>query len=91
VNEIHDLLDVPSGTIQNSAIFSDYILPDSVENFCAQGRKRTITRIMVHLANAHRDSSSQSCECFKVFRFYGVLYPAYSPDLASVTSSSLSS
>jgi hypothetical protein len=55
-------------------------VPDLVENFCAQNRRRILKGIFVLLDDGHPHNSRQSHECLEGFRARGIPHPAYSPD-----------
>jgi hypothetical protein len=80
VNGIHSVLGLPKGTTHNSAFFCDWIMPDLVENFCAQDRRKTHEGIVAHLNNACPHSSKWSRSCVERFSARRVPHLAYGPD-----------
>jgi hypothetical protein len=58
-------------------------MPDLVENFCAQSRRKTLTDMFVYLDKTRPHNLRQFRECTEGFRVYRVPHPAYSPDLGS--------
>jgi hypothetical protein len=82
VNGIHSLLDVAKGTAYNTKFFSDFVVPDLLENICAGSRRRTLKGVIMHLDNASLHNSKKSNECLTEFHARRVPHPAYSPDFA---------
>jgi hypothetical protein len=82
MNGIHSLFDLSKGTTYNSAFFSDWVLLDLVEHFCAQRRRDTVKSIFVHLNKASRPNSKQSCEGLEGICARRVPHHAYNPNQA---------
>jgi hypothetical protein len=82
INGIHTLLDVPKGSMYNTAFFCDQVVPSLIHAITSHGRRKTLQGFMIHLDNASPHNSRRSQECLEAHRATRLQHPTYSSDLA---------
>jgi histone-lysine N-methyltransferase SETMAR len=81
-NGIHSLLDVPKGSIYNTAFFCDQVIPSLVQGITSHGRRKTLQGFIIYFDRASPHNSRRSRECLRSYWATRLQHPAYSPDLA---------
>jgi hypothetical protein len=62
-NEIHCLIDVPKGMMDNIAFFCDEVLLSLIAKIISHGHQKTLKRFMIHMDNVHSYNLRQFQEC----------------------------
>jgi hypothetical protein len=82
VNGIQSLLNVPKGTMCNTAFFIDAVMPSLIENVRSRTRKETLKGWLIHMENARPRNLGRAQRCIEASRTKRLVHPVYSPDLA---------
>jgi histone-lysine N-methyltransferase SETMAR len=82
VKGIHTLLNVPKGTMSNTAFFTDAVMPSLIENVQSPTRRKVLKGWLIHMHKACPHNSRRAQRCMKASRTERLRDPDYSPDLA---------
>jgi hypothetical protein len=80
VNGIHSFLDVPKGTMYNTALFSNAVVPSLIENVQWTTLRKTLKDGLIHMDHGPSHHSGRAQKGIKASRAERLPHPAYSPD-----------
>jgi hypothetical protein len=85
VNGISSLVDVPKGSIYDSAFFCNIVLPSLFDVIALYSRRKSLKGLYINLNNARSHDTRRSTECLHAKKIHRIPHLAYSSDLAPST------
>jgi hypothetical protein len=79
VNGIYSCFYVPKVTAYNTTLFTDVVMPGSIENMTLGSRRKTLKGWVIHMDKARPHNSKLSQECIGASKAERLSHPVYSP------------